>query len=166
MPPMRRLLAAPLVVLVLAAPTLLGATGAGAASAPNPCKVLTPAQISKVFGGAEVSSGKKGIETAVNTQCTYDVAASADLPEGTLTVIVMFFRGKAAYDGLKDTAGYVPTTGLSKSIYNEQLSVVNTLKGDKLLGMQGLFSDGTLPITQIDVESQLVELSKLGLKKT
>src|SRR5262245_44798991 len=128
---MRRLVVA-LTALLLVVPALLvGASPASAASAPNPCAVLTTAQISKAFGGAEVSKGKKGLTTPVNTQCSYDVGAAGDLPDGTLVVIVMFIRGKAAYDGLKGTAGYEPTTGLSNSIYNSKLSVVNTLKGDK-----------------------------------
>ena len=96
---------------------------------------------------------------------TYKVAATAELPEGDVVVIVMFAGAKAAYDGLKDAAGYAPTTGLSESIYNEQQSVVNTLKGDVLLGLQGLFTDGELPITYSDVEAQLAQLSKVGLKR-
>ena len=59
----------------------------------------------------------------------------------------------------------MPTTGLSNSIYNARESVVNTLKGTMLLGVQGLFTDGTLPITYEDVQSQLVALSKAGLKR-
>ena len=163
---MRRLLLTPFVVLAVAVPAVLGAAPAAvAASAPNPCKVVTTSEISKAFGGAEVSKGKKGLETAASVQCSYAVGATADVPAGDLVVHVMFVNGKAAYDGLKKSSAYVPTTGLSKSIYNERESVVNTLKGNTLLGMQGLFNDGSLPITFQDVESQLVAISKVGLKR-
>jgi hypothetical protein len=161
---MRRLAIAVL-TLSLAAGALFAASPASAATK-DPCKVVTTAEISKAFGGATVSKGAPGLKTAVHAQCKYEVAATGDLPEGHLIVIVMFIRGKAAYDGLKKLSDqYVPTTGLSKSIYNEKQSVVNTLKGDVLLGMQGLFSGDTLPITNDDVEAQLVAISKVGLKR-
>jgi hypothetical protein len=93
------------------------------------------------------------------------VGATADLPQGDLVVHVMFAGGKPAYDGIKKVSGYVPTTGLSSSVYNAKLSVVDTLKGDTLLGMQGLFTGDTLPVAETDVQAQLVALAKLGLKK-
>src|SRR5215213_4208116 len=161
---MRRLRMYLVVLLVLAIPTGLAVSAAGAATK-DPCKVVTTAEISKAFGGATVGKGKKGLKTAANAQCKYTVAATADLPAGDVIVVVMFAGAKPAYDGLKNAAAYAPTTGLSKSIYNERQSVVNTLKGDVLLGMQGLFTDGTLPITYKDVEAQLVRLSKAGLKR-
>ena len=132
---------------------------------PNPCTVVKTSEISKAFGGAEVSTGKKGLTTPVSVQCKYAVGATADLPEGDVIITVMFGGGKPAYDGLKKSELYAPTTGLSNSIYSEKLSVVNTLKGSTLLGVQGLFNDGSLPITYEDVESQLVEVSKAGLKR-
>jgi hypothetical protein len=78
-------------------------------------------------------------------------------------VIVMFVGAKPAYDGLKKlTDQYVPTTRLSKSIYNDNQSVVNTRKGSILLGMQGRFSGDALPITNQDVQAQRVAISKVG----
>jgi hypothetical protein len=161
---MRRTRLSFLAVLFVATPVLFTAVPAHAATK-DPCKVLKTSEISKVFGGASVSKGKAGLETAANAQCTYAVAASAGLPEGDLVVIVMFAGAKPAYDGLKKINGYVPTSGLSKSIYNEKQSVVNTLKGDILLGMQELFTDGSLPITYQDVQAQLVQVSRVGLKR-
>jgi hypothetical protein len=151
----------PLAVLLVAG--VLVTPPAGAATK-NPCKVLTTAQISKVFDGASVSKGKAGLKTAANAQCTYTVAAGPELPEGDVVVIVMFVGAKAAYDGLEDTAGYTTVPELGKAIYNEKLSVINTVKGDILLGMQGLFTTGDLPITYLDVKSQLIALSKAGVK--
>ncbi|MET0627083.1 MAG: hypothetical protein ABW033_01340 [Acidimicrobiia bacterium] len=150
--------------LVFVASGFVGTTAAVAATK-DPCKVLTTSEISKAFDGATVGKGKAGLKTAASASCKYAVGATAGLPAGDLVVHVMFIGGKPAYDGLKDTPAYVPTTGLSKSIYNERESVVNTLKGSILLGMQGLFTDGTLPITYQDVESQLVAASKAGLKR-
>ena len=135
------------------------------AATTDPCKVLKTAEISKVFEGAQVGKGDRGLKTAVNESCTFDVAAAGDRPAGTLTVNVMFKRGKAAYDGLKKEAGYVPTTGLAKSLYDEKTSAVLTLKGDVLLTMQGLFSGDELPIVNHDVLAQLVAASKTGLKR-
>ena len=160
---MRRIPAS-LFAVALVASVVQIAAPAGAATK-DPCKVLKTGEISKAFGGAEVSKGKAGLKTAASASCKYTVGATADLPAGDLVVHVMFVGGKPAYDGLKKTSAYVPTTGLSKSIYNERESVVNTLKGSILLGMQGLFTDGTLPITYNDVEPQLVAISKVGLKR-
>ncbi|HEX5586987.1 MAG TPA: hypothetical protein VFZ17_06740 [Acidimicrobiia bacterium] len=155
---------APLLGLVVLTSGLVG-TPAAVAATKDPCKVVTTSEISKAFGGATVAKGKAGLKTAVSAQCKYAVGATADLPAGDLVVHVMFIGGKAAYDGLKTNDLYVPTTGLSNSIYNERESVVNTLKGSVLLGMQGLFDDGSLPVTFQDVESQLVAATKAGLKR-
>lgn len=135
------------------------------AATKDPCKAVTTAEISKAFEGAQVGKGERGLKTAVNESCTFDVAAAGDRPAGTLTVTVMFKRGKAAYDGLKKEPGYVPTTGLAKSIYDDRVSAVMTLKGDVLLTMQGLFSGDELPIVNQDVQAQLVTVSKTGLKR-
>jgi hypothetical protein len=163
-PPMRRIHLSFLGLVLVAAPVLFSAVPAYGATE-DPCKVLKASEISKVFAGASVSKGKAGLKTAANAQCTYTVAASDGLPEGDVVVIVMFAGAKPAYDGLKKIDGYVPTSGLAKSIYNEKQSVVNTLKGDILLGLQGLFTEGSLPITYEDVQAQLVQLSKVGLKR-
>jgi hypothetical protein len=160
---MRRLVVVSLVAL-LAAAAVVG-TGTASAATKNPCKVLSTKDISKVFGGASVSKGEAGLKTAANAQCTFTVAAGSELPEGDVVVIVMFAGAKPAYDGLKTSDGYVPVPELGKSIYNEQQSVIETLKGDVLLGVMGLFDTGDLPITYLDVESQLVALSKIGLKR-
>jgi len=163
---MRRLLLVPLVALAASVPTLLAAAApAVAASAPNPCAVVKTSEISSAFDGADVSTGKKGLTTPVSVQCKYSVGATANLPAGDVIITVMFSGAKPAYDGLKKTDLYTATTGLSNSIYSEKLNVVNTLKGSNLLGAQGLFHTDTLPITFSDVESQLVAVSKAGLKR-
>ena len=77
----------------------------------------------------------------------------------------MFAGAKPAYEGRKTSDGYAPVPGLGKSIYNAEQSVIETLKGDVLLGVMGLFDTGDLPITYLDVESQLVALSKIGLER-
>jgi hypothetical protein len=135
------------------------------AATKDPCKVVTTAEISKAFAGAKVSNGKPGRKTPANARCNYSVGASADLPAGDVIITVMFVGAKAAYNGLKKSSDYVPTTGLAKSIYNQRLNAVDTLKGNTLLGVQGLFTDGTLPLTYQKVQSQLVALSKAGLKR-
>lgn len=39
------------------------------------------------------------------------------------------------------------------------------LKGDTLVGVQGVFLGDTLPITQQDVQSQVIALDKIALKR-
>ena len=101
---MRRLLVAPLAALVLAVPGAgrRRAPAAGAADAPNPCKVVTTAEIAKAFGGADVSTGKKGLTTPVSVQCKYTVGATADLPEGDVIIHVMFIGGEAGVRRLEE----------------------------------------------------------------
>ncbi|MET0276542.1 MAG: hypothetical protein ABW211_06825 [Acidimicrobiia bacterium] len=153
-------------LIVAASLVAAGAVAAPAGTATkDPCKVLTTAEISKAFDGATVSKGKKGLTTPVNAQCEYTVAAGSATPEGDVIVTMMTIGGQAAYDGLKtqSAAGYEVLTEIPKSIYNSKLSVVNTLKGKNLLGVQGLFRDASFK--QVDVKTQLVALDKAGLKR-
>jgi hypothetical protein len=152
-------------IVAVALVGVCSAAPAGAATK-DPCKVVTTGEISKAFDGAAVERGVAGLKTAASAQCNYAIAATSTLPAGDLVVIVMYAPGgKAAYDGLKTNPLSSPTTGLTNSIYNSKQSVVNTLEGKSLLGMQGLFSDGTLPVAFRDVQSQLVAISKVGLKR-
>jgi hypothetical protein len=113
-----------------------------------------------------VAKGKKGLTTPVNTTCKFEVTGAGTLPDGTVSVTVMFIGAKPAYDGLKKIDGYAALPELSSSLYNEKLSVVNTLKGKILLGVQGNFlSTSPLPIHSVDVKTQLISLSKTGLKR-
>ena len=51
-------------------------------------------------------------------------------------------------------------------MYSAQTSVVDVLKGDILLGVQGVFIDSTkLPLESTDVKTQLVALAKKGVKR-
>jgi hypothetical protein len=109
----------------------------------DPCKVVTTAEIAKAFDGATVARGRRaedGGERAVQVRR----GATASLPAGDLVVHVMFIGGKPAHDGLKDTP---PTSRrpASRSRSTTSVRVVNTLKGSILLGMQGLFTDGSCP---------------------
>ena len=141
------------------------AAPAGAAT-PDPCKVLTTSEISKAFDGATVAKGTKGLSTAVNKTCDFEVTGAGTLPDGAVNVTVMFIGAKAAYDGIKKFEGYAPLPELGSSVYNEKLSVINTLKGKILLGVQGNFlATDPLPIHSVDVKSQLISLSKTGLKR-
>ena len=131
----------------------------------NPCKVLKKSEIQQAFGGT-VSSGKKGLSTPVSSQCEFQVGASGDRPAGTVVVHVMTTGAKAAYTGLKKTAAYEPIDGVPNSLWAEKLDVVNILKGDVLLGVQGgfLITD-PLPIHSFDDKTQLTGLAQIGLKR-
>ena len=146
---------------------MLGAFGesAGAASI-NPCKVLKKSEIQTAFGGT-VGKGKKGLTTPVSTQCEYSVTADGDRPDGDVIVHVMTTGAKAAYTGLKKQSSlYVPIDGVPNSLYAEKLHVVNILKGNVFLGVQGnfLISD-PLPIHFYDAKTQLTDLAQIGVKR-
>ena len=137
---------------------------AGAATT-NPCKVLKKSEIQRAFGGT-VSTGKKGISTPASAQCEFQVGANGDRPAGTVVVHVMTTGAEAAYTGLKKTAAYEPIDGLPNSLWAQKLDVVDLLKGDVLLGVQGgfLISD-PLPIHSYDDKTQLTDLAQIGLKR-
>ena len=151
-----------LVAVLVAGATALGAPADAATK--DPCKVLTTSEISKAFDDATVAKGEKGFSTAVNATCNFEVDAGTTLPSGTVSITVMTTGAKAAYDGIKKFEGYAPLPEVSKAVYNEQLSVINTLKGSILLGVQGNFV-ATDPIRTVDVKSQLIGLTKTGLKR-
>ena len=152
-------------VLALAAASFaMFAAPAGAATT-NPCKVLKKSEIQKAFGGT-VSSGKQGISTPVSAQCEFQVGASGDRPTGTVVVHVMHTNGKIAYNGLKKTSTYEPIDGVPNSLWAEKLDVVNILKGDVLVGVQGgfLITD-PLPIHSFDDKAQLTDLAQVAIKR-
>ena len=137
---------------------------AGAAKAPNPCKLLKASEISGEFGGATVAAPSAGIKTAVSTSCSWDVAASATLPDGTVTASVMFVGGKAAYNGLEKTGQYAPVDGLKGGLYQDTTGALSVLDGANLVTVQGVFLEGP-PIKKVDVLEQLIPLSKLATKR-
>jgi hypothetical protein len=153
------------VVALTAASFASGATPAGAATA-NPCKVLKQSEIQSAFGGT-VSTGRKGLSTAVSAQCEYQVGADGDRPAGTVVVHVMTTGAKAAYKGLKKVSdSYAPLEGVPNALWNEKLRVVNILKGSVLLGVQGGFTiTDPLPIHFYDDETQLSDLAQIGVKR-
>ena len=136
----------------------------GGAATTNPCRVLSKEQIQTAFGGT-VSSGKKGLSTPVSTQCEFQVGANADRPDGTVIVHLMTTGATPAYKGLKKISQtYAPVDGFPNALYAKKLQVVNVLKGDVLLGVQGNFLIiDPLPIHAYDDKAQLLDLAKLGL---
>jgi len=140
------------------------ATPAGAATT-NPCKILKKSEIQAAFGGI-VSSGKKGLSTPVSAQCEYQVSADGDRPDGTVIVHVMTTGAKAAYDGLKKTSLYVPIDGVPNSLWADKTHVVDILKGNVLVGVQGNFIITTpLPIHFYDAKTQLTGLAQTAAKR-
>jgi hypothetical protein len=142
-----------------------GAVPAGAATT-NPCKLLKKSEIQQAFGGT-VGSGKKGLSTPVSAQCEFPVGADADRPNGTVIVHVMTTGAKAAYTGLKKLSStYAPIDGVPNSLYAEKLHVVNILKGDVLVGVQGGFTiTDPLPIHFYDDKTQLTDLAQIAAKR-
>jgi hypothetical protein len=153
--------------LAALAVTMFGtfAAPAGAAASINPCKVLKKSEIQTAFGGT-VSDGKKGLTTPVSSQCEYQVTADGDRPDGTVIVHVMTTGAKAAYNGLKKTSLYVPIDGVPNSLWADKTHVVDILKGNVLLGVQGNFIiTNPLPIHFYDAKTQLTDLAQTGVKR-
>jgi len=155
----------PVGVLAIAAASFAMFAVPASAATTNPCKVLKKSEIQQAFGGT-VSRGKKGLSTAVSQQCEFKIGANGDRPTGTLVVHLMTTGAKAAYNGLKKTSQYVPIEGVPNSLWAEKLHVVNILKGDVLLGVQGgfLITD-PLQIHSFDDKTQLTDLAQIGLKR-
>jgi hypothetical protein len=152
-------------IVALAATTFATIAAPAGAATTNPCKVLKKAEIQQAFGGT-VSSGKKGLSTAVSSQCEFQVGADGDRPAGTVTVHVMTNGGKAAYTGLKKTPAYTPIEGVPNSLWAEKLHVVNIVKGNVLLGVQGGFLiTEPLPLHFYEDQTQLVDLAQIGVKR-
>jgi hypothetical protein len=132
----------------------------------SPCKILKKSEIAASLGST-VSSGQPGLSTPVSKSCDFDVAASNDRPDGKVIVRVTTIGAKAAYDGLKDqTALYVAVPELGKALYSEKTGALSLLLGSKYLTVQGVFlATDPLPVHQVDVESQLVDLMKIARKR-
>lgn len=160
----RRVIASAALATAVAGATLgVTAVPGHAASRPNPCKLLKRSEISKEFGGATVAPGKKGLSTGISSQCDFEVAATPDFPSGTVTVHVMSPRGKAAFKAID--GGFQPVEGEKGVLYWDKTGAAEMLKGDTLVGVQGVFLGDTLPITQQDVQSQVIALDKIALKR-
>jgi hypothetical protein len=139
--------------------------GSASAATTNPCKVLKQQEIVGAFGGT-VSSGKKGLTTPVSTQCEYKVSADGDRPDGTVIVHLMTTGAKAAYTGLKKTSLYVPIDGVPNSLWADKTHVVDILKGNVLVGVQGNFLiTDPLPIHFYDAKTQLTDLAQTAAKR-
>jgi hypothetical protein len=150
--------------LAMTAAGVFGAASAGAATT-NPCKLLKKSEIQQAFGGT-VSTGKKGLSTPVSAQCEFRVGADADRPDGTVIAKAMTTGAKAAYTGLKKLPDYAAVDGVANSLYNEKLHVVEILKGEVLVGVQGGFTiTDPLPIHFYDDQTQLVDLAQIAAKR-
>ena len=159
----RRVIATAVTAAAAVASLGLAAGPAQAASKPNPCKLLKTSEIAKEFGGATVSAGKKGMSTGISSQCDFEVAASGEFPAGTVTVHVFSPRGKAAFKAVE--GGFQPVAGQKNLLYWDKTGSAEMLKGDTLVGVQGVFLGESLPITQADVQEQVIALNKIALKR-
>jgi hypothetical protein len=149
----------------IGATTLSVAAPPAGAATTNPCKVLKQQEIVSAFGGT-ATPGRKGLSTPVSSQCEYTLSATGDRPTGTVIVHVMTTGAKAAYDGLKKTSLSEPIEGVPNSLWAEKTHVVNILKGNVLLGVQGNFTiTDPLPIHFYDAKTQLTQLAKTGASR-
>ena len=152
-------------VVVMTLATFGGFEGTAGAGTTNPCKVLKKSEIQAAFGGT-VSSGKKGLTTPISSQCEFKVSADGDRPSGTVVVHLVTKNGKPAFNGLKKiSAQYTSLEDPPNSVWGEKTHVVDVLKGNVLLGVQGGFLITGPPISFYDDQQQLVDLANIGLKR-
>ena len=130
------------------------------------CTLLKTSEISQAFGGATVTPGDAGINTVISNECHYDVAANGDIPSGTVTVHVLSPRGKIAFKGHeKGTFGFKSVPGEKGILYWDKTGSSEMLKGDTLVGVQGVFIGDTLPVAQHDAQAQVIALNKIAVKR-
>ncbi len=157
-------------VAFLACVTLTGLAGgalAGAASVPNPCKVLKVGEVAKVFGSTP-AAGTRGAREISSTSCSYAVPAGVGSPAGELIVTITFSSAKTTYAGLRRDQRYTAfTEDRLKGLYAPNpLSVVQVLKKSKMLSIQGVFFDAAAqPPAAVEVRDQLIALAKIGAKR-
>jgi hypothetical protein len=153
-------------LVTLGAAALPGQAVTPSAKAVKACKLLKASEISQAFGGATVTPGDAGTNTVISTECNYDVAASGDIPSGTVTVHVMSPRGKVAFKAHeKGTFGFQPVAGEKGVLYWDKTGSSEMLKGDTLVGVQGVFIGDTLPIQQHDAQAQVIQLNQIAVKR-
>jgi hypothetical protein len=152
-------------VFAVAAASFAMLAGPAGAADTNPCKVIKKSEIQRAFGGT-VSTGRKGVSTSTSSQCEFQVGASGDRPAGTIVVHVRTSGGKDAYAGMKKADSNAPIDGVANSLWAEKRDLVNILKGDVLLGVQGRFLiSEPLPIHSYDDKTQLTGLAQIGLER-
>lgn len=159
--------------VVLAVASLASGVGggqpAGAASVPNPCKVLKSAEIEAAFGVAPSPPSRAAREIS-STSCSWTVTNSPDFGTGDVIVTVTFANAKPSYQGLARDARFTTLTksadGIDGIYAPNPLSTVNALKGSKMLGVQGVFIDTSVrPVVEVEVKDPLVELARAGVKR-
>jgi hypothetical protein len=76
-------------------------------------------------------------------------------------------RAKSTYDALKRQAKrYTAVDGVPNALYSDTAHVVQLLKGDTLVGVQGGFTiTDPLPIHSFDDEAQLTQLAQLAANR-
>jgi hypothetical protein len=159
---MRRSIVASVVVGALA--LLVPASPAGAAKTKDPCKTLKTSEIVAVFGGAPVAAGAKDSPSPLPL-CQWTVSAFGNLPEGTVSVFLQTTGATIAYDAhKKQTDTYEQLDGLKNALYYSVGAAVETLKGNVLLNVQGVFLDPN-SIETADVKDQLVQLTKKAVSR-
>ena len=157
-------------VVLLASAMLTGLIGsgpAGAVSIPDPCKVLKVQEISEIFGTVP-AAGARGAREISSASCSYSVPASPGRPAGELIVTITFSGAKSTYNGLPRDQRYAPFTqsGVKGLYAPNPLSVVQVLRGSKMLSLQGVFIDTAVrPVVAVEVKDPLIALARIGAKR-
>jgi hypothetical protein len=113
-----------------------------------------------------VSTGKQGFATPASSQCEYTVTADGGRPPGTVTVHLTTTGAHAAYDKLEKSRAYDAIDGVPDALAAAKLHVVNVLRGDVLVAVQGGFTATTpLPIHFFDDTPQLTQLAQAAAKR-
>jgi hypothetical protein len=146
--------------VVLAAP--VGASVA--AKAAKSCKVLKQTEIERVMG-QPTAKGTKGLTTRISGTCNWEVAATADLPEGTVSVHLQTFGADVAYETNSELPDVEKVPELGKAYYDPRTGALTLLKGSKLVTVQAVFIQIDGGIGQVDRKDECIELMKLAKKR-
>jgi hypothetical protein len=135
-----------------------GVLPAGAATTPDPCKVIRTSEIAKTFGSTP-EPGVRGAREISSASCSFTVPAANGRPAGELIVTVTFANAKSTYESVGRDRRYTSfSEGGVKGLYApDPLGVVQVLRKSTMLSIQGVFT--------ADVKDELITLAKAGRKR-
>jgi hypothetical protein len=151
-----------LCVGVLALQVALIAAPAGAAKARNACKLLKPAQITKVLGAPAARSDVAGAAVAGGESCAFDVGPGLGEPGGGM-VVVTYYSGALAKGFATDvkTRSQPLTKG---AVWDPDIESAFVIKRDSVTGVNVSYTSDS-PSTE-ELKPQMAKLAKAAAKRT
>jgi len=156
---------APLVALVLLAP----AARAAGTAAVDACKLLKVRELRNVLD-QPVARPEKSRTSKVIATCEWQVSATANKPDGSVSTFLQFVGAKISFDTNRTQLGksVSSVSGLGKHAFYQSTGtgggVVWVLKGKVLLTVQGVFvsaPDGPVANAE-ELEHELVAAARIA----